>query len=288
MKLMTFNTHSLHGDAPRREIDELCGVILRERPDVVALQEVNQRADSEEADMCFTEGYYRAATCVSPIPIKRDNFALGLFWELAMKGRAYYFTWLPIKRGYGMFDEGLAFLTLRPIYASCGFYISERQDYNDWKTRMALLIELQGSKLSFCNVHTSRYDDRDEPFYEQWKRLTEKISQKERIFIMGDLNNPAEVSGEGYDRVLESGFYDLYRSSDIKEGYPYTVSGNIDGWREKNDSQQDKRIDFIFSSFIPPNDGISYKTALDGMDGEAVSDHFGVLVDIERMEWYEK
>ena len=283
LKLMTLNTHSLHGEDAEKNMRGLCDLLVGERPDVVALQEVNQTAGAPSADTDHTEGYYRVATCVFPVPIKKDNFAAELVWQLSKRGAVYHFCWLPVKLGYGRFDEGLAILSSEPIESACGIYISKRQRYDDWRTRMALLMRQKGSPITFCNIHTSRYDDVEEPFDGQWKRLCSGVPDMEGLVIMGDLNCPAEIRGEGYDRVCENGFFDLYRLADVRAGGRATVVGKIDGWKD-GELSEGGRIDHIFTGFYPKARRISYCRVLDGERGEAVSDHFGVLVNIEGLE----
>lgn len=280
---MTLNTHSLHGEEASENIDRLCEFLGNELPDVIALQEVNQTESEEAADTDHTDGFYRIATCESPVPLKRDNFVLELWWRLSQRGIVYHFCWLPVKRGYGCFDEGLAFLSREPIESACGFYISRGKDYNDWKTRMALLMKQKGSPYTFCDLHTSRYDDRDDPFYEQWKRFIKRIPERENTVLLGDFNCPAEIRGEGYDRICESGYFDMYRLSDEREGGKETVYGGIDGWYD-GALGDGGRIDYIFTGFYPKAKRISYRRVLDGERGERVSDHFGVVVNFEGLE----
>ena len=77
LKLLTLNAHSLHGEIASN-MEELCALLEKERPDIIALQEVNQTRDADYADLNHTENYYRATTCVAPVPLKKDNFALVL------------------------------------------------------------------------------------------------------------------------------------------------------------------------------------------------------------------
>lgn len=284
LKILSLNAHSLHGEDRRQNTEALCDFLKKERPDVIALQEVNQSADGEVADTDHTELYRTAVTCTRPEPVKEDNFALELYWEMARRGVCYHFCWLPVKLGYGRFDEGLSFLCREPIRQACGFYISKTRSYENWKTRMALYAELKESGLYLCNVHTSRYDDEDEPFFEQWKRLDGRLPRKERLFLMGDFNNPAEIRGEGYDRIAESRYYDLYKLADERRGGISTVSGEIDGWRDGKAPEGGGRIDLILSGFYPKAKNIIYSRVLDGSRGDVVSDHYGIMVNIEGLE----
>lgn len=281
LKVLTLNAHGIRDGGTEERIGRICDLLEKELPDVVALQEADQTEKCDYADTDHTEGYYRAATCVHPVPLKRDNFAMELVWQMGQRGIAYHFTYLPVKRGYGKYDEGLAFLCRSPIRTACGFYISKSESYEDWNTRMALLCEVKESGLLLCNVHTSRYDSEREPFYEQWKRLTKRLPENRRILLMGDFNCPDSVRGEGYDRVCESGYFDMYRLADERIGERATVDGEIDGWR---DGAESGRIDYIFSNFYPKVERITYSRVFDGDRGERVSDHFGVMVNFEGLE----
>ncbi len=284
IKLLTYNTHSLHTEDGERDMQTLCDLLLSERPHILALQEVNQSENGRAADTDHTDGYFRAVSCTCPKQMKEDNFALELYWRMAQMGVSYHFTWLPVKRGYGRFDEGLALFSKEPIRSACGFYISKIRDYENWKTRMALLVQLKDSGLYICNTHTSRYDDREEPFFFQWKELNATLPNRDRLFLLGDLNNPAEVRGEGYDRIAESGYFDLYKLADIREGGGATAIGEIDGWRDKKTPQSGIRIDLVLSGFYPKAERITYTRVLDGERGGVASDHYGVMVNIEGME----
>ena len=145
---------------------------------------------------------------------------------------------------------------------------------------MALLCRIEGRDGLFCCMHTSRYDDGDEPFEDQWQRFLKYAESERSVIAAGDFNVPAHIKGEGYDRITESGFSDLYTLSTEKIGYDYTVKGDIDGWRSTAPFPP-QRIDFILSSPSPKAKKISYSTLLDGERGEIVSDHLGILVNIE-------
>ena len=287
LTILTLNAHSLHGGDTERErkMKALCDLLARERPDIIALQEVNQLTDAPFADTDHTEGYYSAVTCERPVPLKKGNFAMELAWNMAHRGIPYHFTFLPIKKGYGIYDEGLATFSISPIRSACGFYISAGEDYEDHNTRMALLTEIKDRDIVICNLHASRYDHAPDPFCDQWSRLMSRLPADKRIFLMGDLNCPAEVRGEGYDRVCESGYLDVYRLADERIGDKPTTSEKIDGWR---DGKRCGRIDYIFSNFYPEAKKTTYSRVLDGERGAIVSDHFGVMVEFEGLEVIER
>ena len=94
---------------------------------------------------------------------------------------------------------------------------------------------------------------------------------------MGDFNSPSDVRGEGYDAVLDSGWYDTYVLAEEKDS-GNTISGSIDGWKDKKDSGE-KRIDYIFTD-TKRKIKSSY-TVFNGKNEEIISDHFGVLLEYE-------
>ncbi len=280
MKLLTLNTHSLVGeDAERRAaicLDALC----REAPDVIALQEVNQSVDAPirtEAPSGFT-------VCEERIPLRQDLYALSLAEGLAREGLFYHWTWLPVKLGYGRYHEGLAFLCRTPIAETRSCLLSRTNDDQDWRRRMALMIRAEGSDAWFCNLHMSWWQDEFEPFVEQWERLKPALRGMDPLFLCGDLNNPAELRGEGYDRVTEDGFYDCYLLTEARRGRG-TARGDIDGWHGRIPAGETVRIDQIWCN--RPCPVTSYRTVFDGEDYETVSDHFGVMITVREGAWWQ-
>ena len=53
LKLLTLNAHSLHGDEGerKRKMKGICDLLAEERPDLIAMQEVNQEADAPYIDI---------------------------------------------------------------------------------------------------------------------------------------------------------------------------------------------------------------------------------------------
>ena len=111
MKLLTLNAHSLHEEKFPGQTEKLAEFLLREAPDLVALQEVNQSAVAPRLPAGRRRGF---TLCVGEVPLRTDNFAVALVETMKKRGTSYFYTWLPVKRGYGVFDEGLAFLSKGP------------------------------------------------------------------------------------------------------------------------------------------------------------------------------
>ena len=95
-------------------------------------------------------------------------------------------------------------------------------------------------------------------------------------FLMGNFNSPAAIRGEGRDMVLDLGWRDSYEDAEIKDS-GITVPGNIDGWREGEHTGM--RLDYIWTA--KRHRVLQSKVVLNGISGPVLSDHFGVLAEIE-------
>ena len=273
MKLLTLNTHSLVGEEPDRRLEEFAAAIAKERPEVIALQEVNQTSSAAAvADAIL--GYF---PCGDNVVIKQDNYVLRAAELLREKGAEYHWTWLPVKRGYDRFDEGIAVMSRSPILETEALLISDTADFDNWKTRKIVGVRTEALPDEwFFSVHFGRWDDAEEPFRQQWIRTVTHMTKYEHAWIMGDLNAPADVRGEGYDLMLRSYWQDSYMLAESRDG-GVTVPSAIDGWRDRNSGM---RIDGIWCN---KNAVVtSSQTVFNGEMYPVVSDHFGVMINYER------
>ncbi len=278
MKILTLNTHSLIEEDYERKLEGFVDFLIRERPDAVALQEVNQPCCAPEAKDMALDGMIPAEGAEAPL--RQGNHAARVALMLHKAGIACRWTWLPVKLGYGMYDEGLAVLALSgEIAEPRAIPLSSTQDFADWKRRMALSVRLtgQGERL-FC-VHMGWWSDESEPFRNQWDKLTDAVRREGgsgSVWLAGDFNNPAELRGEGYDLMIGSGWHDAYQMAENRHGNA-TVPGEIDGWRRRTDAECGLRMDYILCS--GRRSVRSCAVVLDGRRGMKVSDHFGVMIE---------
>ena len=105
------------------------------------------------------------------------------------------------------------------------------------------------------------------------------LTVKPLAFLLGDFNSEADVRGEGYDLILRSGWQDTYRLARQRDD-GYTVVQAIDGWRDAPDAAAKKRIDQIWCSQAVPVH--SSRVVFGGKQEPRVSDHAGVLIEVER------
>ena len=282
MRLLTINTHSIVEENYQQKTRIFLDKIAELRPDIIAMQEVNQNSAAGEAGAALQLG--RCVNNKEPRRLKADNHAAVVSAGLRQKGLEYSWTWLPIKLGYNIYDEGAAVFCRKPIAETDVILLTSEGDYNNWRTRYALGIRPAGSPDWFYAVHMGWWQDEKEPFGEQWLRLQQGIKAKAaegRVFLMGDFNSPAQVRHEGYDLIKESGWQDTYLLAEAKDN-GNTVRGVIDGWRDKLTNEemlQGMRIDHIWC-----NEEIAVKnsrTCFDGENEPVVSDHFGLIIDTE-------
>lgn len=270
MKLLTINTHSIVEEDYEEKCKIFTDVIASIKPDVIAMQEVNQRTESEIASSPEVFGF----SGENSIPLKTDNHALKISKMLREYGEHYLFCWEGMKHGFGKFDEGLAIFSREPIENSKSFCLTENCDYENSETRKALLVKTFG-KIFVC-VHTGKYEGEKRAFSGQLERLNEALKpyKNDEVMLMGDFNVKAHEKGGGYEKILESGWIDTYNEAMEKDD-GYTVCGEIDGWASDTEK---KRIDYIFIN--THQSIITSKVIFDGKNEKRISDHNGVLVEM--------
>ena len=278
MKLLTLNTHSLVEDNYSTKLDAFVSAIAEQRPDIIALQEVNQTIAETQVDV-ISEGY---VPCVENIVIRKDNHVYKAAELLEGAGVKYYWTWLPLKKGYNKYDEGIALMSRSRIIETDVVRISETDDYNNWKTRKIIGIRTEAAPDEwFFSVHYGWWDDLDEPFQNQWQKTAEYMKKYSRVWLMGDFNSPAEVRNEGYDMINSGGWYDSYTLARTRDN-GITVGKVIDGWRDKVSGTDGMRIDQIWCS--QKAEIASSEVIFNGANKPVVSDHYGVVAEYERSE----
>ncbi len=264
MKILTLNTHSLHSENNLANCHILCDIIEKELPDIVALQEVNQNISGEAS-----------ATISGHIPVgevllKESNFALSMQKILLAMKLNYQFSWLGMKKGYGRFDEGLAIFSKHPVKEAKSLLLTNTSDYNNFKKRMALVVETDMGVFACC--HLGWEDDAEESFDRQILRLSACQNFKKNVYLMGDFN--VTPKSQGYEKIISKGWQDTFFLAEEKVGEA-TVSGKIDGWEENS---SDMRIDYIFTNKKFPVK--KSEVLFSGKNLPKISDHFAVMVTL--------
>ncbi len=275
MKLLTLNTHSLAEENYEEKLKISVAAIVSEKPDIIALQEVNQSISEGEI---HEESLYGFTSC-GIIPVRGDNHAYNVVKMLYENGVRYYWTWLGIKEGYGKYQEGIALLSLSPVIDVSTLTVSSIDNYNNWKTRKVIGIRTEDYLDDwFYSVHFGWWDDKEEPFQAQWRKFSDQLPHDGRVWLMGDFNSPAGVRDEGYDMIENDGWYDSFRLAEKKD-CGITVGKIIDGWCDKAVETQGMRIDQIWCS--ERTEITSSQVIFNGSNYPVVSDHYGIIIKIK-------
>lgn len=277
MKLLTLNTHSLQEENYSEKLALFIQSILREKPDIIALQEVSQTCREALMPADMLEGQYPVPGCMN---ITRDNHAANIAFRLRQAGIECYWAWLPIKLGWNKYDEGVAILSLgRKIRCIDQFPISKSADYQNWRTRAVLGVQVEGLEDWFYCLHMGWWSEEADGFLNQWRILNSCIAAKRicgPVWLLGDFNAPDTVSGESYAQITAGGWIDTYRAARERDS-GITVPGPIDGWREKA-TPKGMRLDYIWCS--EKRHILSSRVMFDGKLEPVVSDHYGVLIEV--------
>jgi len=281
MKILTLNTHSLQEENYAEKLEWFVQGILKEKPDIIALQEVNQTCNAEVLEPEKLEGQYPVPGCMQ---IRADNHAAQVARRLRSAGVDCYWTWIPIKLGYGKYDEGVAILSLgRPIRCVDQFPISRVNDYHNWRTRAVLGVQVEGLEDWFYTIHMGWWDDEVERFLDQWKNLNCCIMSKRMcgtVWLLGDFNAPDCIHGQSYEHIVATGWVDTFKTAHIADS-GITVPGVIDGWRAQPEARRGSgmRLDYIWCS--RKKEIRSSRVVFNGTNEPVVSDHFGVMIDVK-------
>lgn len=271
---MTLNTHSWMEEEAAKKLQQLVNQIVTSDYEVLALQEVNQLLNSEPIE---PDSYFQPLA--DQRDIHEDNFAYILVEQLKAQGLYYYWSWTASHIGYDRYAEGAAILSKQPIQAS-GFLVSLEEDFADYHTRQILLAKTQllGKEVRVLSGHYSWWNpEGTSGFSYEWDKTLAFLNQEESpIILMGDLNNAADVRGEGYDYMQETAphLLDTYVIAEEVVGR-YTVEKSIDGWEG---NQQQLRIDYIFVS--EPFKVKCYQVIFNNVTSPIVSDHYGVEAEL--------
>lgn len=262
MRLLTLNCHSWMEENQIEKIKYLAKIIKENQYDVIALQEVSQSIEKN-----IIKG-----------KIKEDNFVHLLNEELKKIEEFNYnynYIWDFSHIGYDIYEEGLAILTKHNIDEKESFYITKSSEKDFYKSRKIIkcTVNIDNTKINFFTCHLGWWNDEEESFKHQVKKLINKIDGLS--FIMGDINNDAMIRNEGYDYLISNSLIDTYNLATEKDD-GITVPGEIAGWEGQNDK---KRLDVILT-----NKSVNVKKSnviFNNKNKNIISDHFGVDVILD-------
>ncbi|WP_297630444.1 endonuclease/exonuclease/phosphatase family protein [uncultured Clostridium sp.] len=259
MKLLTLNCHSWQEENQLEKIEILAKTIIENDYDIISLQEVSQKIDSE----------------IAYENIKIDNYGLILLEKIKELGGVIYdFFWDFSHIGYDIYEEGLCLLTKQEMKNKESFFLTKSNDKYFWKTRKILCATVGDTDIYSC--HLGWFNDDEEPFEVQCENLANKIKErKKKAILMGDFNNNAFTQKEGYDMLKNLGLVDSYSLAREKDS-GVTIECEIAGWEG---NKEKLRIDIVFVT--EKMKVLKCNTIFNDMNKEIISDHYGVEVEIE-------
>lgn len=279
MRFLTLNTHSWCEIHQIDKIRTLAQFIVDQQVDVIALQEVNQLTSTPvvEHPLHFRGG--------AGIPVREDNYALLLVRALEALGARYEWTLTEAHLGWERYDECVAVLSRMPIRGIRLIDMSPDYTYFQVQRRaaQAALIETPSGPFWCATTHMSWWDFDGEPlFAQEFTRLSQALAECAEtapVLLGGDFNSAAHLPDEGYAFVTSTGLIDTRAIAKHTKG-ENTVHREIAGWEGSSDA---KRIDFVFTDRLV--DVASHEVVFRDNSPEAISDHSGLLLEIDPASW---
>lgn len=279
MRFLTLNTHSWCEIHQIAKIRTLAKFIIEQQVDVIALQEVNQLTSTPVVKEPLN---YRGG---ADVPVHEDNYALLLVQALNEMGATYQWTLTEAHIGWDLYDECVAILSRLPIRGIKPIDMSPEYGYHQVQRRaaQAALIETETGTFWCATTHMSWWDFDGEPlFAQEYAHLSQELAECARtapVLLGGDFNSAAHLSDEGYALVTSSGMIDTRSLAEHTDG-ENTVHREIAGWEGSTDA---KRIDFVFADRLLTV--TSHAVVFRDNSPEAISDHSGLLLEIDPESW---
>lgn len=203
MKILTINTRSFRGADSIQRLDRFVEDVLREKPELIAMQEVSQTETSGQLEPERLEGQYPIPGC---LPICRDNHAAQVAMRLRQAGVECSWVWIPVR--LGDLSEGVAILSLgRRIRCVDRFPISREGEEN----RAVLGVQVEGLEDWFYTVQLIGFED--ESFLEQWKKLNCCLGIPRiygPVWLLCSIQGTDAIRGESYAVITAAGWLDTH------------------------------------------------------------------------------
>ena len=261
------------------KIRTLAKFIIEQQVDVIALQEVNQLTSTPVVKEPLN---YRGG---AGVPVREDNYALLLVQALNEMGATYEWTLTETHIGWDLYDECVAILSRLPIRGIKPIDMSPDYTYFQVQRRaaQAALIETPSGPFWCATTHMSWWDFDGEPlFAQEFIRLSQALAECAEtapVLLGGDFNSAAHLPDEGYAFVTATGLIDTRTIAKHTKG-ENTVHREIAGWEGSSDA---KRIDFVFTDRLV--DVASHEVVFRDNSPEAISDHSGLLLELDPSSW---
>lgn len=253
--------------------DRIAAGINELDPDIVCFQEVGEWSGSAQAGPGATRFGTTDTNMVNQILLRLDE-------------RQYFSVMDWSHYGWEVWREGSAILSKFPLTSSDARFISSpgHSRHENWKSRnvpMARIDMPQIGQVTIFSVHAGWWDDPDEPFQDQYRRLLEWSTEYQQpgatTILCGDFNVPA--GSQMYRTMMkDSGYSDQYSLANPRGMHDATIGGGADGWEDSNSG---KRIDYILMNDDSPLDVLRAKRVFTKHYLGRVSDHVGVYAEFK-------
>ncbi|MEJ2091425.1 MAG: endonuclease/exonuclease/phosphatase family protein [Syntrophobacterales bacterium] len=161
-----------------------------------------------------------------------------------------------------------------------GLNYSDGEEFSGRANVVMCIIDIPGfGSVNLFSTHF--YNGPVSELQTQANKLMEFVNQEDQAhpsratIVSGDMNFVLSTATQGiYDTFLSNGFTDSYREANTDPGYTFGVSED-----PYANTDSPRRIDYIFVR----GDDLeisSSQVVFDGINGDYVSDHFGVLTEI--------
>lgn len=236
---------------------ELCrDVILKQKPDIICMQEVIYSSYEYMKDALKGYGHYGF---VGP---EMDPYTDG--YHFIGKNVIFYKT-----SRYELVSTGCYWLSDDPVIGGSESWGTKRARHCNW---VRLRDKKTGEEFRVLDVHLDHISEAARQ--EQAKMIVREAAQYAEDFpqiVCGDFNSgPKNVSAKTFK---DAGWTDIYAHFDLPERFSYHAFKG-----ETHKSKSNRRIDFIFSrGSVTP---LKCKMLLDSVNGICPSDHYFLLADV--------
>lgn len=286
--VLTLNLHTYQEFRSEGVVEsELTDDLARERVDAYGplFDRIADGINKLEPDIvCFQEvGEWSGGNTEDPDSILFGSSDSNMVHQILQRLDEHYFYTMDWSHyGFDVWLEGSAILSKHPFIDTGSRFISNPDNgYHEfWKSRNVPMarIDLPGTGgVNVFSVHAGWWDDDQEPFQDQYRKLLAWARELEHprgtTILCGDFNVPANSKMQEF-MTTGTGYSDQYALANPDGLLDATIGGAIDGWE---DSDSGQRIDYILMNDDSPlNVREAHIVFTEEMFG-IVSDHAGVF-----------
>lgn len=275
MKIMTLNTNSFRGEKHSQIITWIVEKILRERPDMIAMQKVRQTFRVQKIPEEMRKGLYLES---EGLDIRADNDAACIAHRLHGAGVQCSWIWRPANAGSGDCSEGNAILSLGGKIRSIDqFPISRISDFRNRNTHAALGVQVEGMDDWFYSLCMNPFNVAGDGFSEQLKRLNCCIAGKRlcaAVWLAGAVSAADSLPVQSYQYGIPGGWKDCCDIAGNK-GKACTPYQRM----QRYTSRYDLYSNYLWCSQM--RNVVSFHTVRKRPENAEGADYTGILVEVK-------